>query len=317
MNNFLGTFWYRFFLLNTVMVLSGRRLRVAVPNNEGKVSRWSVDSSKQLQLQAVDSQAKKNSTRRRDDDDDELELEDETPHRSEGWLLSPSEDWVQFRHAVAVNQNLVLETTAQGDKQCISDFHVKAKSTKNGNMSMLDLASNLENSHRLTLETTNITDAQGSSVQCTLSTQLPVKILESTHLPIVDWGLATHTRLSKNATLFSRLFSDDVFGQQLVVQSSYHMNRKRHGHFVLSALGAVNFGCDLGAGISVTKLFPKRFPKEMVLDDGGEEESMVVRRKKASNNTATLVGADSVELRAVCAKSGNHSLSLNANFGEV
>lgn len=190
-------------------------------------------------------------------------------------------------------------------------------------------------------------------------------------LPSFDWGLATHTRVGKRTTVFSRLFSDEIFGQQLVLQASYHVRRgalrrfatwrgKRPklsaaaaevrrvveagtspnldssaagavagsspgdskegsefgggggrpaglgvgrrlggvvlgGEYLVSALGAVNFGYDLGGGVSVTKLFSRRDGEE-----GGKRPS---------------VSADSLELKALCARSGNHSLSLNANFG--
>ncbi len=111
------------------------------------------------------------------DDSHLLELEDEGQGAlSQGSrvLLSPA-NYVEFSHAVALSPNLVLETTAKGDKKNIVDFHLKARSGQRGNMSVLDLASNLDNAHRVTLETTNITDKHGSSVQCTLSSQLPVK----------------------------------------------------------------------------------------------------------------------------------------------
>ena len=236
----------------------------------------------------------------------ELELEEEPIGASHNKvLLSPSGEWVEFQHAVPINRNFVLETTAKGDQKSIVDFHLKAKSGLKGNMSILDLASNLDNSHRLTLETTNITDTHGSSVQCTVSTQLPPKKIGRSTLPVLDWGLATHTRLSKRTTLFSRLFCDDVFGQQLVAQTSYHMKRKKNGQqYLLSGLGAINFGNDVGAGFSITKLFPRR-------KDG------FLKKASSEDMETTLSATDSVELRALCSKSGNHSLSLNANFGVV
>ena len=91
-------------------------------------------------------------------------------------------------------------------------------------------------------------------------------------------------------------------GQQLVVQASYHVRDRdrgawdgegRRSQLLLSALGALNFGADIGGGFSVTKLFP--------------------REGKSADGSS----ADSVELRALCAKSGNHSLSVNASFGVV
>ncbi|QDZ18353.1 hypothetical protein HOP50_01g08590 [Chloropicon primus] len=245
---------------------------------------------------------------------DPLELEDESglgygAQRSVN--LSPTLDWVEFRQAVQVNPGLVVETTAKGDKETVVDFHVKAKRTDtfNGSMSVVDLASNLDNSHRLTLETTNFTDDHGSSIQCTVSTPLPVKVRgraegePTSLLPSLDWGLSTHTRMGKNTTLFSRLFCDDVFGQQLVVQASYHVRDRGGGkgkgkgkgkksQLLVSGLGALNFGSDVGAGFSITKLFP------------GEGKQ-------------GLDSSDSLELRGLCARSGNHSLSLNANFGVV
>ncbi len=179
----------------------------------------------------------------------------------------------------------------------------------------------------------------------------------SSPFPVLDWGLATHTRLGKQTTLFSRLFCDDVFGQQLVVQTSYHMPRKPDGtQVLLSGLGAMNFGNDIGAGFSVTKMFPQQKPgmapvppqsragrgrdkggeagerrdrREEVIragDDGGEDDGG--RGGEAWDSSApaaagkkpasfSFFATDTVEIRALCAKSGNHSLSLNANFGVV
>jgi hypothetical protein len=259
--------------------------------------------------------------------DDDLELEEEpAPSVNHGGAsLSATGDLVQFRHEIAVNQNLVFETTAKGDKQCIQDIHVKAKSSKNGNISMLDLASNLANSHRLTLETTNFTDADGSSVQCTLSTPLPAKASSSSGLPAVDWGLATHTRISKNTTLFSRLFSDNVFGQQLVVQTSYHMNRQNekgsNQQFLLSALGAIDFGSDIGIGLGVTRLFPRQKHKPRFSGSDNSSERVIEGSERAVAATAASSASnsplDSVELRALCTKSGNHNVCMNANFGSI
>ena len=244
-----------------------------------------------------------------DDGYDPLELEDETESSGSSLTLGPTVDWLEFKHEVQVNRGLVVETTAKGDKETVVDFHVKAKRTDelNGSMSILDLASNLDNAHRVTLETTNFTDDHGSSVQCTVSTPIPVRPRptkggHANILPSLDWGLATHRRVGENLSVFSRLFSDDVYGQQLVVQASYHVRDRdrgawdgegRRSQLLLSALGALNFGADIGGGFSVTKLFP--------------------REGKSADGSS----ADSVELRALCAKSGNHSLSVNASFGVV
>ena len=59
--------------------------------------------------------------------EDDLELEEEPSPKVNhaGPSLSATGDWVQFRHEIAVNKNLVLETTAKGDKQCVQDLHVK------------------------------------------------------------------------------------------------------------------------------------------------------------------------------------------------
>ena len=217
-----------------------------------------------------------------------------------------------------------------------SYYYSKARTSKNGNVSMLDLASNLVNSHRLTLETTNFTDAHGSSVQCTLSTPLPVKTSSSgkpstggkgnrLELPSVDWGLATHTRISKNTTLFSRLFSDEVFGQQLVVQASYHLHRQsvkgKNNQFMLSALAAVDFGSDVGVGVGVTKLFPRQLnpfsSARSASNRAKPGERIIEGSERAAESSSSSSPLDSVELRALCTKSGNHNVSLNANFGSV
>mmetsp|Transcript_13670 Transcript_13670/g.31214 ORF Transcript_13670/g.31214 Transcript_13670/m.31214 type:complete len:164 (+) Transcript_13670:960-1451(+) len=157
------------------------------------------------------------------------------------------------------------------------------------------------------------------------------------------------------------------------------MPRKQDGtQVLLSGLGAMNFGNDIGAGFSVTKMFPQHKPgmaaphhqqamrshagaeaarasdglvpdreesgernesgggsrrdrREEVVRAGVDEDDVgggegrdgaagmaaEGKRERAQKKPASFsfFATDTVEIRALCAKSGNHSLSLNANFG--
>lgn len=188
---------------STPVIMAPRSLRLSTTSSGGGGARGGGDLL--LALQRVDSTASLGDERRRSrnadgatpsktagkgEDFDPLELEEEGGYGgSGGFGIGPTLDWVEFRHAVRVNREVVVETTATGDKKHVVDLHVKAKrkDTSNGSMSVVDLGTNLDNSHRLTLETTNITDDRGSTVQCTLSTRLPVNWRGAGEPPSIGW----------------------------------------------------------------------------------------------------------------------------------